>query len=267
MIAVWALKSFFSLSLFFQAGWVRSQAVTIKKHFHIIFESWLPFQVCLSFSLIWLFSSEYSTSHLEAVLLRDFRGPVKFLKSLLLVNLLPIFSAHPCDPIQWSGSPIPRLNKLLFSSCACSGGHTLSRLGLFTDIDSLHSENHCNGQNIQSVALWRDLCPRHFEVTALSLLSGQCPDSNNICTIASSAMQMEKSNERLLFLSMECSDWAAFGDKIREEDLLGSLQNSDELKKRERRKCPVLATCETLSNGGHICQRLLLTLVHAFLDW
>ena len=138
MNVVRALRSFFSLSLslslFFQAGWVRSQEVTIKKHFHIIFERWLPFQVCLAFSLIWLFSSEYSTPQLEAMLLRDFRGPVKFLKSLLLINLLRIFSARPCNPIQWSGSPIPRLNKLLFSSCWCSGGHTLSRLGLFTDI-------------------------------------------------------------------------------------------------------------------------------------
>ena len=123
-----------TLSLLFLAGWVSSQAVTVKKHFHIIFKSWLPFQVCLIFSLIWVFSSEYSTSQLEAVLLKDFRGLVRFLKSLLIVNLLSIFSALPCDPIQWSGSPVPRLNTLPFSSCWCSGGHILSTLGLFTDI-------------------------------------------------------------------------------------------------------------------------------------
>ena len=127
-----------TLSLLFLAGWVRYQAVTVKKHFHITFKSWLPFQVCLIFSLIWLFSSEYSTSHLEAVLLRDFWGLVRFLKSLLLVNLLSIFSALPRNPIQWSGSPVPRLNTLPFSSCWCSGGHTLSILGLFTDIGLWH---------------------------------------------------------------------------------------------------------------------------------
>ena len=259
MNVVQTLRSFFSLSLFFQAGWVRSQAVTVKKHFHIIFESWLPFQVCLAFSLIWLFSSEYSTPHLEAVLLRDFRGPVKFLKSLLLINLLPIFSARPCDPIQWSGSPIPRLNKLPFSSCCCSGVHTLSRLGLFTDIGLFA---------LRESLQWTEHSVCGSMKTALSLFSGQCPNPKfNICTVASPAMQMEKSNEKASTLSMECSDWAAFGDKIREEDLFGSLQNSDELKERKRRKCGVLATCETLSNGSHIFQRLLLTLVHAFLDW
>ena len=134
MNVVWALRSFFSLSFCFS----RQDELGLRQ--------WLLKNIFTSYLKLTTFSGMPGLFSNLAFLFRILNLPsrgsasqglprsVKFLKSLLLINLLPIFSARPCDPIQWSGSPIPRLNKLPFSSCWCSGGHTLSRLGLFTDI-------------------------------------------------------------------------------------------------------------------------------------
>lgn len=117
-----------------------------------MFKIWLPFQLCLAFSLIWL---SLQKSHLPSRgwALNAFPGTINVHPSfrslcfeLVALNLWcpsviwrafyfpDVWASFPENPIQWSGAPLYAVNKLLVDADAVGPGNdTLSILGIFID--------------------------------------------------------------------------------------------------------------------------------------